>query len=84
MKNLFFAALTAVILGLGATTMASTTANAQEFTVNGKPATVAQAEYLVSHGFAPGDWVIDGWGIAPAVDPRTLPASAQARVQGRS
>ena len=39
---------------------------AQDYFVNGRPASVAQAHYLSSRGMPPGNWRIDGWGIGPA------------------
>jgi len=39
---------------------------ARSYMVNGQPATTAQVQFLVSNGFQPGAWVVNGFGIAPA------------------
>jgi hypothetical protein len=52
-----------VVAGL---VLASPSANALKYIVNGHVASAAEAQYLASHGFSPGEWVVDGWGIGPA------------------
>jgi hypothetical protein len=55
-------ALATIAVGL---VMASPT-RAQDYFVNGHPASVAEARTLSSQGMPPGNWRIDGWGIGPA------------------
>lgn len=46
------------------------------YVVNGHAASAAEVQFLVSHGFEPGAWRIDGYGIAPAdVVPSVQPAA---------
>jgi hypothetical protein len=46
--------------------LASLPASAQDYFVDGRAASVAEARYLSSQGMAPGNWRINGWGIGPA------------------
>jgi len=62
MKKLL--AIAAVTVGLSAA--ATTVANAQGYLVNGHAASKAEAQLLVSYGVQQGNWVVDGYGIAPA------------------
>jgi hypothetical protein len=39
---------------------------AQDYFVDGHPASAAEARILSSQGMPPGNWRIDGWGIGPA------------------
>ena len=39
---------------------------ANGYIVNGEAASDTQLQFLVSHGFQPGAWVMDGYGIGPA------------------
>jgi hypothetical protein len=39
---------------------------AKGYVVNGHTASAAEEHFLASHGFEPGAWVVDGWGISPA------------------
>jgi hypothetical protein len=55
-------AIATIAVGL---VMASPT-RAQDYFVNGHPASVAEARTLSSQGMPPGNWRIDGWGIGPA------------------
>ena len=54
-------AIAAVTVGLG---FASLPANAQGFVVNGRNASKAEVQLLVSHGAQPGKWLVDGYGIS--------------------
>ena len=56
-------AIAAVAAGLA---LASLSASAQDYLVDGRAASVAEARYLTSQGMAPGNWRINGWGIGPA------------------
>jgi hypothetical protein len=56
-------AIAAVTVGLG---FASLPANAQGFVVNGRNASKAEVQLLVSHGAQPGKWLVDGYGISAA------------------
>ena len=61
MKKLL--AIAAVTIGLG---FASIPANAQGYVVNGRNASKAEVQLLVSHGAQPGKWLVDGYGISAA------------------
>jgi hypothetical protein len=61
MKKIF--AIAAVSVGLG---VASLPANAQDYVVNGRNASKAEVQILVSHGAQPGKWLVDGYGISAA------------------
>ncbi len=54
----------AAILGLGP--LGSPTF-AGGYVVNGHPASPAEMQLLASYGAQPGNWVVDGYGISPAV-----------------
>ena len=56
-------AIAAVTVGLG---VASLPANAQGYVVNGRNASKAEVQLLVSHGAQPGKWLVDGYGISAA------------------
>jgi hypothetical protein len=56
-------AIAAVTIGLG---FASIPANAQGYVVNGRNASKAEVQLLVSHGAQPGKWLVDGYGISAA------------------
>ena len=56
-------AIAAVTVGLG---FASLPANAQGYVVNGRNASKAEVQLLVSHGAQPGKWLVDGYGISAA------------------
>jgi hypothetical protein len=56
-------AIAAVTVGLG---LASLPANAQSYVVNGRNASKAEVQLLVSHGAQPGKWLVDGYGISAA------------------
>jgi hypothetical protein len=56
---------TAVAAGLG---ILATPTFASDYVVNGHVASTAEAQLLVSYGAQPGQWVVDGYGISPAVD----------------
>ncbi len=53
-----------VALGLG---LFSSPAFAGGYTVNGHAATPAEMQLLASYGAQPVNWVVDGYGISPAV-----------------
>jgi hypothetical protein len=55
-------------------------ANAQRYVVNGHAATPAETAYLRLHGFADGEWLVDGWGIGPA-NRQTLQANPAAALK---
>ena len=73
-------AIAAVVAGL---VLASLSASAQDYLVDGRAASAAEARYLTSQGMAPGNWRINGWGIGPA-DSSTIRkiASADASTGG--
>jgi hypothetical protein len=54
-----------VALGLG---LLTTPTFAGGYTVNGHAATPAEMQLLASYGAQPGNWVVDGYGISPAVE----------------
>jgi hypothetical protein len=56
-------AIAAVTVGLG---FASLPAHAQGYVVNGRDASRAEVQLLVSHGAQPGKWLVDGYGISAA------------------
>jgi hypothetical protein len=69
-------ALAAVAAGL---VLASPSARAQDYFVDGRAASAAEAVYLASHGMPPGNWRISGWGIGPAAG-GTIVKTASANV----
>jgi hypothetical protein len=69
-------AIAAIAAGL---VLASQSARAQDYRVDGRTASVAEALYLASHGMPPGNWRINGWGIGPA-DRGTIMKTASADV----
>jgi hypothetical protein len=69
-------AIAAVAVGL---VLASPSARAQDYFVDGRTASAAEALYLVSHGMPPGNWRINGLGIGPA-DSGTIMKTASAVV----
>ena len=54
-------AITAILAGLG---IAGPRANAQGYIVNGRDATTAEVQLLVSHGARSGSWSVDGYGMS--------------------
>lgn len=54
------AALATIASGL----LTAPDAQAQRYLVNGQPATVKEEQLLISYGFAPGAWRMNGWGIS--------------------
>jgi hypothetical protein len=56
-------AIAAVTVGFG---FVSIPANAQGYVVNGRNASKAEVQLLVSHGAQPGKWLVDGYGISAA------------------
>jgi hypothetical protein len=54
-------AIAAVVMGLG---IASLSAQAQGYIVNGRAASPAEVQSLVSYGAQPGQWLVDGYGIS--------------------
>lgn len=57
--------ITAIVaMGLG---LFVTPGFASSYTVNGHPASPAEVQLLASYGAGPGNWVVDGYGISPAV-----------------
>lgn len=68
---------TVVAVGLG---LLGTPSFASGYIVNGHPASPAEMQILVSYGAQPGQWVVDGYGIAPAIekaDARTTESNAK-------
>ena len=63
MKSLIAVLVTAIGIS-----MASLPANAQGYVVNGRNASQAEVQLLVSHGAQPGKWLVDGFGISAAGD----------------
>jgi hypothetical protein len=56
-----------VVLGLlGAASFAGS------YIVNGHAASPAEMQLLASYGVQPGHWVVDGYGISPAVEKATV------------
>ena len=51
---------------VAALVMVSPAASAQDYLVNGRPASANETQYLVAQGMPAGNWQIDGWGISPA------------------
>lgn len=63
MKKTLITGAVAVVLGLlSAPTFAS------GYVVNGHAASPVEMQLLVSHGVSPGNWMVDGYGISPAVE----------------
>jgi hypothetical protein len=58
--------LIAVIAAAIGISMASPPAHAQGYVVNGRSASQAEVQLLVSHGAQPGKWLVDGYGISAA------------------
>jgi hypothetical protein len=56
---------TALALGLG---FLSSPSFASSYIVNGRAASPAEAQHLVTSGVHPGAWVVNGYGIAPAAE----------------
>jgi hypothetical protein len=59
MKNAL--AIAVVVMGLS---IVSVSAQAQGYTVNGRTASPAEVQRLVSYGAQPGQWLVDGYGIS--------------------
>jgi hypothetical protein len=57
---------------------------AQNYVVNGQPATAAQVQFLVSNGFQPGAWVVNGFGIAPADSGSAIVRATAAQNTGKT
>jgi hypothetical protein len=57
--------ITIVALGLG---LFAASAFASDYIVNGHAASPAEIQLLISYGAGPGSWVVDGYGISPAVE----------------
>jgi hypothetical protein len=55
---------TALALGLGFLSTPSFAGGS--YIVNGRAASLAEAQHLVATGAQPGAWVVNGYGIAPA------------------
>ena len=66
----------AIAAGLG---MTGSLAHAQGYVVNGRAASPAEVQHLVSYGAQPGHWLVDGYGIASADRGRATPATAPTR-----
>jgi hypothetical protein len=54
-----------IALGLG---LFATSGFAASYVVNGHAASAAEIQLLTSYGAGPGNWVVDGYGISPAVE----------------
>jgi hypothetical protein len=63
MKKTLITAIVALGLALFATP-----GFAGSYVVNGHPASPSEMRLLVSYGAGPGNWVVDGYGISPAVE----------------
>ncbi len=50
---------------------------AQDYVVNGRAASQAEAQLLASYSAQPGRWVVDGYGISQAVDEHAVQPVAQ-------
>jgi hypothetical protein len=70
--------LIAVIAAAIGISMASPPVHAQGYVVNGRSASQAEVQLLVSHGAQPGKWLVDGYGIsaADAAPKKQQPAAA--------
>ena len=75
MRN--FLTVAAVVAGLGAVAPA---AQAQEYLVNGRAASKAEAQLLASYRMPAGEWVVDGFGITAG---RNLPAAQPAKADNK-
>lgn len=64
-----------VALGVG---LLGSPAFAGGYTVNGHTATPAEMQLLASYGAKPGNWVVDGYGISPAVQKAVAQTAADA------
>jgi hypothetical protein len=58
-------AIAAIALGLG---MFNHPTYADGYVVNGHAASPTEVQLLASYGARPGQWVVDGYGISPAVE----------------
>jgi hypothetical protein len=78
-----FLAVAALAAGLVA---ANAPAHAQNYTVNSRTASPAEVQLLVSYGFQPGHWKLDGFGISPAqaVQKRPMGSDVATDGQGRA
>ena len=63
---------TVVALGLG---LLSSPTFASSYVVNGHAASPAEMQFLASYGVRPGNWVVDGYGISPAVQKANAPVT---------
>ena len=69
MKKTFITSAVGVVLGLlSAPTFAS------GYVVNGHAASPAETQLLVSYGAQPGQLVVDGYGVSPAVEKAAVAA----------
>ena len=66
--------LVATVLALGLGLLGSP-AFAGGYVVNGHAASPAEIQLLASYGVQPGQWVVDGYGISPAVQKANAPAT---------
>ena len=67
---------TAAALGLG---LLSSPSFAGNYVVNGHAASPAEMQFLASYGVQPGQWVIDGYGISPAVQKANAPVTGSSQ-----
>jgi hypothetical protein len=72
---------TALALGLGLLSTPSFAAGS--YGVNGRAASPAEAQHLFASGVQPGAWVVNGYGIAPAVERASLAAPASTESSGK-
>jgi hypothetical protein len=77
-KTLITAAALALSLGL-----LSTPSFAGSYIVNGRAASPAEAQVLVTSGVQPGAWVVNGYGIAPAAEHASFTAPASPEPSGK-
>jgi hypothetical protein len=63
---------TVAALGFG---LLGSPAFAGGYVVNGHAASPAEMQLLASYGVPPGQWVVDGYGISPAVQKANAPAT---------
>lgn len=61
MKKTLITATVAMVLGI-----LSVPTFATDYVVNGRAASAAEVQYMVSHGFQPGAWVVNGFAITAA------------------
>jgi hypothetical protein len=75
-KTLNIAIAAALGLGLLGSPSFAGSPTFASYVVNGHAASPAEMQLLASYGVQPGQWVIDGYGISPAVQKASAPAAS--------